>query len=73
VANAERHTSLFKNKAITDNYVFVWTANYVHDLEGQKQAGTYRQPQGLGGLSQVAALALSDSTDMEEVRKWITY
>jgi hypothetical protein len=47
--------------------------NYVHDLEGQKQAGRYRQPQGLGGLSQVAALALSDPTDMEEVRKWITY
>ena len=47
--------------------------NYVHDLEGQKQAGRYMQAHGLGDLSQVAAMALSDPTDMEQVREWITY
>ena len=41
--------------------------NYVHDLEGQKQVGRYMQPQGLGGLSLVVALELSDPTNMEEV------
>ena len=47
--------------------------NYVHDLEGQKQPGRHRQAQGLGELHQVAAMALSDPNDMEQVRDWITY
>jgi hypothetical protein len=47
--------------------------NYVHDLEGQKQPGRYRQPQGLGDLSQVATMALNDPTDMEEVQERINY
>ena len=47
--------------------------NYVHDLEGQKQAGRYRQAQGLGMLHQVAAMALSFPNDMEQVHQWITY
>ena len=47
--------------------------NYVHDLEGKKQAGRYRKAQGLGELHQVAAMALSDPNDMEQVREWITY
>ena len=47
--------------------------NYVHELEGKKKAVTYEEPQGLGGLSLVAALALSDPMNMEEVWEWITY
>ena len=47
--------------------------NYVHDLEGKKQAGRYRKAQGLGELHQVAAMALSDPNDMEQVCDWITY
>jgi hypothetical protein len=46
--------------------------NYVYELEGPKKSGRYRQPPGLGCLSQVATLALSPDATMEEVREWIT-
>ena len=41
--------------------------------KGQKQPGRHMQAQGLGKLHQVAAMALSDPNDMEQVREWITY
>jgi len=46
--------------------------NYVHEVEGLKKAGRLWQPQGLGCLSQVSALALSPDATMEEIREWIT-
>ena len=47
--------------------------NYVHELEGKKKAVTYEEPQGLGPLTQVALMALSDPKDMDQVRDWITF
>jgi len=47
--------------------------NYVHGLEGEHQPGRFREAPDHGPLSQVAAMALSDPNDMEEVREWITY
>jgi hypothetical protein len=47
--------------------------NYVHELEGKKTAVTYEQPQGLGPLTQVALMALTDPTDMDQVQEWITF
>ena len=47
--------------------------NYVHELEGQHQQVRIRQAPDLGPLSQVAAMALGDPNDMEQVRDWITY
>ena len=47
--------------------------NYVHEMEGQHQPGRYKQAPDLGPLSQVAAIALGDPNDMEQVRDWITY
>ena len=41
--------------------------NYVHELEGKKKAVTYEEPQGLGPLTQVARMALTDPTDMDQV------
>jgi len=41
--------------------------NYVHELEGKKKAVGYEQPQGLGALTQVAILALTDP------RIWIKF
>ena len=42
--------------------------NYVHEMEGQHQPERFRQASDLGPLSQVAAMALSDPNDMEQVR-----
>ena len=47
--------------------------NYVHEPEGQHQPGRFRQAPDLGPLSQVAAMALGDPNDMEQVREWIIY
>ena len=47
--------------------------NYVHALEGQHQPRRFRQALDLGPLSQVAAMALGDRNDMEQVHEWITY
>ena len=47
--------------------------NYVHELEGQNQQVRIRQPPDLGRLGQVAAMALGDPNDMEQVREWITF
>ena len=47
--------------------------NYVHELEGEQQQRLFRQATDLGPLSQVAAMALGDPNDMEQVREWITY
>ena len=47
--------------------------NYVHELEGKKKAVTYKEPQGLGPLTQVARMALTDPMDMDQVRDWITF
>ena len=47
--------------------------NYVHELEGKKKVVTYKEPQGLGPLTQVACMALTDPTDMDQVRDWITF
>ena len=47
--------------------------NYVHKMEGQHPLGRFRQAPDLGPLSQVAAMALSDPNNMEQVRDWITY
>ena len=47
--------------------------NYVHELEGKKKAVTYEEPQGLGPLTQVALMALTDPMDMDQVRDWITF
>jgi len=41
--------------------------NYVHELEGKKKAVTYELPQGLGPLTQVALMALTDHTEMDQV------
>jgi len=45
----------------------------VHELEGQHQPVRFRQALDLGPLSQVAAMALGDPNDMEQVHDWITY
>ena len=47
--------------------------NYVHELEGKKKAVTYNEPRGLGPLNQVALMALTDPTDMDQVQLWITF
>jgi len=47
--------------------------NYVHELEGKKKAVTYEEPQGLGPLTQVALMALTDPKDMDQVWDWITF
>ena len=45
----------------------------MHELEGKKKAVTYELPQGLGPLTQVALMALTDPRDMDQVRDWITF
>ena len=47
--------------------------NYVHEMEGQHQQVWIRQVPDLGPLSLVAAMALGDPNDMEQVREWIIY
>ena len=47
--------------------------NYVHELEGHRQQRRFKQATDLGPLSQVAAMALGDPNDMEQVHDWITY
>jgi len=41
--------------------------NYMHELEGKKKVVSYGQAQGLGPLTQVALMALTDPTDMDQV------
>ena len=55
--------------------VLYWTCSifYVHELEGKKKAVTYEEPQGLGPLTQVALMALTDPKDMDQVWDWITF
>ena len=45
----------------------------MHELEGKKKAETYEEPQGLGRLTHVALMALSDPRDMDQVWDWITF
>ena len=47
--------------------------NYMHELEGKKKVVSYGQAQGLGPLTQVALMALTDPRDMDQVREWITF
>ena len=47
--------------------------NYVHEPEGKKKVVSYGQAQGLGPLTQVALMALTDPTDMDQVRECITF
>ena len=45
----------------------------MHELEGKKKVVSYGQAQGLGPLTQVALMVLTDPTNMDQVWLWITF